>query len=218
MHRDLLSDVRGFPSLAEAIAWLAPRWQERPVPLHLHGRGIDGTFHSSRGEEDPSVTVWTAGSSVEGALGGPPFTPAFLRALSAGCDDRETVEMTEPCYHVGLRIGSDIRECVCFGTNWKKAYRERYRYPMWRAFQRLLNARNDMPRHPHPAERVLALAGANWDGPAAALRLERDWYVAEPLFLTAIRMLHGRYEEAPVGRVGWVSKSESQRMAEEAVA
>jgi hypothetical protein len=73
-----------------------------------------------------------------------------------------------------------------------------------------------MPRHPHPAELVLALAGANWDGRAAAVRIERPWEVAEPLFLTALRQLAGRYEEAPVGRVSRLARSDSQLNAESA--
>lgn len=166
-------DTRGFPSLNDAIEWVAPRWQERPVPIRLHDRGIDGVL-------------------------GLVYSSSFLRALSAGCNDKETVELTERCYHPLLAIGVNLRECEdCDGTGWKHAIRERFRYPMWRAFQRLLSARNDMPRHPHPAERVMALADANWDGPLAARRLERHWYIAEPLFLTALRQLKGRYEEAP---------------------
>jgi hypothetical protein len=38
--------------------------------------------------------------------------------------------------------------------------------------------------------------------------------LGEALFLRAIRQLHGRYEERPIGRVTWVDKSESQQRAE----
>jgi hypothetical protein len=141
--------------------------------------------------------------------------------------------VTEPCYHVTLRIGESVFDCGvlrddegkpiladwgCHGTGYKQATRARYRWPMLRAFAKLLNARNDMPNHPHPAALVVTLAGANWDVALATTRINRPAEVAEALFLRAIRQLHGRYEEGPIGRVSWVDKSDSQRTAEEAVA
>jgi len=80
-----------------------------------------------------------------------------------------------------------------------------YRYPMWRALERL----RAVPDEPAPISVVVALFLGGWDISRLPAFPERERVV-----LRSLRQLHGRYEETPIPRVTWIDKSESQRAAE----
>jgi hypothetical protein len=180
-----------FASLSDAIDWAQPRWQERPVPQRLHDWDLDGEV-------------------------GLRYSAAFVRELHAHPGMTVEADVTESCYHPTLYRGDSPRDCpACLGAGVKTVRRERYRYPMWRAFNRLLRDHATRPHLPGPAQCVVTLAGANWDGADTARRLALPWEVGEALLLLSLRKLHHYYAEAPLGRPSWVDKSQSQRDAEE---
>ena len=179
-------------SLTEAIEWTRDRWdQQRPVPLRLH-----------------------EAHTTEGALGAPRFTGAFRAALDGRADAVDDSIRTETCYHPLLSRGMSPRDCPeCYGVNVKDVRVDRYRYPMSLALARLSKVLRQR-RHPHPVTVVQALAEHGWDAHAVARSFDMHWDLAEPLLLRALRQLHARYQEGPIGKVGWVSKSEAQQNAE----
>lgn len=186
--------MRGFPSLVEAIEWARPRWQERPVPLRLHDHDLEGQV-------------------------GLRYSAAFSRELHAHPGMTVEHEMTEDCYHPTLYRGDSPRDCpACLGMGVKTVRRERYRYPMWRAFNRLLRDNSTSPSLPSPAQCVVTLAGAGWDASEATRRLHLSWDSGEALLLLSLRKLHHYFAEAPMGRPSWIDKSESQRNAEDVAA
>lgn len=186
-------EVSGFPTLADAIDWARPRWQERPVPTRLHDRDLDGQL-------------------------GLRYSHPFIRELDAHPGQFVETEITEDCYHPLLVRGDSPRDCrACLGAGVKTVRRVRYRYPMWRAFNRLLRDNAPRPHLPSPAQVVVTLAGNDWNAPGAARSLALPWEVAEALLLMSLRKLHHYFFEAPVVS-SWVDKSDSQRSAEETTA
>lgn len=183
-----------FTSLSEAIEWAEARWHERPAPIRLHARDIDGQL-------------------------GLQYSRPFARLLSAHPNQTHEAEMTEPCYHPTIRAGQSIRECpACSGMGVKTALREVWDYPMWRACERLAKDRATRPHLPTPGLLVERLAEHRWRPMAAAYNLGLPWDLAEPLFLMALRKLRGYYTDAPIPRRSWVDLSESQQNAEGATA
>ena len=186
--------MSGFASLADAIDWAQDRWHERPVPLRLHDRDVDGQL-------------------------GLRYSWPFIRELDAHPGQCIEADVTEPCYHPTLYRGDSPRDCpACLGAGVKTVRRVRYRYPLWRAFNRLLRDNPTRPHLPGPARCVVSLAGSDWDGRDTTRRLGLTWDVGEALLLMSLRKLHHYYAEAPTGRPSWVDKSDSQRKAEEAAA
>ncbi len=182
--------TRNLATLTDALDWASSHWEGRPVPTRLHTRQEDGI-----------------------GLG---FTPAFERRLDAHPGQVTQEERSVVCGHPTLPPRVDIREChECAGSGWKQAMKVVYRYPMWRAFSRLANAPNTR-RAPHPTVAILCLASVGWDAEDAMLALDLpSWDYAEAYFLSAIRQLHGRFEEGPIEtrRSTWTLLSESQQNA-----
>ena len=119
---------------------------------------------------------------------GPFFTPAFARYLDATPHDKAAPHSRE-C----------PRSCDC-----------EWRYPMWRAMDALTAYDQSHPRKGYSLhELVLTLVVNSFDAEGTALATGEN----EATVFLAIRTLFGRYEKAPV-KVGWVSKSDSQRAAE----
>lgn len=179
-------------SLSEALEWLESHWHEnRAAPSRLHD-----------------------GHTTDGALGGLRYSPNFASVIGSRPRDTVADERTAQCYHPMLRIAVNLRNCPeCHGSGLKTVKTDRYRYPMWRALLGLQNALRPR-RQPHPYTLILDLAAHNWNARLAAHSKDLPWNLAESLYLRAIRQLHGRYEQGPVGRVSWVDRSDSQRAAE----
>lgn len=179
-------------TLAEAIDWAASRWDgQRPAPIRLH-----------------------RAHATDGALGAPAFTLAFERSLDESPRATSDAQRTASCHHPMLAVGKAPRDCPeCFGLGVKDVRVDRYRYPMTLALSKLANSLRPR-RQPHPYALALALATHSWDWRVAARSLDLHPDLAEALFLRALRQLHGRYEEGPVGRVSYLDRSESQRNAE----
>lgn len=181
-----------LPTLPEAIAWIESRWAgQRPVPMRLHTRGTEGRF-TVQGAES-SRTYGNAGTE---RLGSPPFSPAFMAALTGSAAATMTVTVT-----------------TVDDTGVSERSVDRYRYPMTLALKRLSRMPNPSDE-PHPYYVVVALAAYNWNIEMAA----RAFRIPDATILRAIRQLHSRYEEGPIGRPSWVDKSESQQRAEVSVA
>ena len=187
-------------TLSDAIDWVRDRWaNQRAVPTRLHTREEEGV-----------------------GLG---FTPAFRAALDGKPDTVIASTRTESCYHPLLSRGMSPRDCPeCRGAGVKEVRSDLYAHPMTLALHRLrlgLASR----RHPHPYGLVIVLASHGWDARQAARALAIHWDRAEPLFLMALRRLHGHYAEGPVDTrsrtyasrtVSWLEMSDSNRAAIEA--
>jgi hypothetical protein len=157
--------------------------------------------------------------TTEGALGAPPFTAAMHAALAGKPTSVTDALRTVDCYHPMLVKGMSPRDCPeCYGLGLKDVRVDRFRFPMTLALDRLANSwipkwlrRSGQPRAYHL---VMSLAEHGWDTRKAARSMDLHWDVAEALFLRALRKLNDHYQEAPLPKVAYVDKSESQRQAE----
>lgn len=186
---------RGLPTYADALEWLQEHWTPREVPAQINTHVNEG---------------W-----------GLFFTLPMERHLDAKPSDLGNVTEARNCSHPRNTTGN-VWECPdCQGMEVYQSTATRYRFPMWRAMEKLSafdRANPPRPGLPGATACIYALVIHSFDGRKAARHViastERgSWEVAEPLFLMAIRRLFGRYEEGPV-QMGWVSKSEAQRNAE----
>lgn len=178
-------------TLSDAIEWVTDRWaNQRAVPTRLHTREEEGI-----------------------GLG---FTPAFAAALDGKPDTVRSESRTVECWHPLLPKGHADRDCPeCIGTRVKEVRSDLFLFPMSLALARLRNGLANR-RQPHPYGLVIVLAANGWLPEKAARSLAIPWDRAEPLFLMALRKLHGRYQEGPVKTTvssSWVSFSESQQNA-----
>lgn len=181
-----------FATLQDAIEWAQSHWHEnRVAPDRINQAHV-----------------------TDGALGGLRYSKGFIRTMDASPTDTTDAERMGQCYHPLLPIGRDLRDCPeCQGSGLKMIATDRYRYPMWKALMALQNALRPR-RQPHPYQLILDLVEHHWDARAAARADGLPWDLAEALYLRALRQLHGRYEQGPVGRPSRIDKSDSQRMAE----
>jgi len=179
-------------TLVEAIDWLEERWGgQRPAPIRLH-----------------------RAHATDGALGAPAFTLAFEKALDGSPSQTSDATRTAPCAHPMLGVGLPARDCPeCYGLGVKDVQVDRYRYPMTLALAKLCNTLRPR-RQQHPYRLILSLADHGWDWRATGRSLDMHPDLAEALLLRAIRQLHSRYEEGPIGRISYLDKSESQQHAE----
>jgi hypothetical protein len=86
---------------------------------------------------------------------------------------------------------------------------------MWRALRQVAGA-TAKAHTPHPIILIAALVLNAWDTEHAARFLSMGSDSAGPLFLMALRKLHGKYESGPIGKRSWVDLSDAQRNAESA--
>lgn len=179
-----------------AVAWLAPIWYERDLPLRLHVHDVE----------------------PDSRLGSPKLAPAFEAYLDAGAFDVVTVSETRECRHLSLAAGADPWTCRdCAGSGWYEATRAHYRDPLRAALENLRRRPGPWPRGlVPPATLVVELAGAGFDVPTVALALVVREAELASYATIAIERLRGRYRTAPVTRVAWTAKSDAQRAAEEA--
>lgn len=177
-------------TISEALDWVAQHWDgQRPAPVRLH-----------------------RAHATDGALGAPAFTAAFAATLDGSLTATSDAQRTVHCGHPLSPLSA--RDCPeCFGVGVKDVRVDRYRFPMSLALDRLSNTLRPR-RQPHPFRLVLSLADHAWDWQAAARSLDMHPDLAEALFLRALRMLHGRYEEGPVRPTYRSDRSDSQRQAE----
>lgn len=188
--------ARGLASLPEAIEWARAHWQGRELPTRIHEHAVE----------------------PDSLLGSPRLTATMMSYLLASPDDTVTRTETVLCRHPR---GSE-RHCPDCTAGVKSQDITRRRYPMWRALWRVSLLRPVRDGLPQPVYLVLALWAAGWRPELVRIRTE-DGAPLEPddrdgLLLRALRSLHHEYEDTVVPRVGWVSKSEAQRKAEEVAA
>lgn len=182
-------------SLSEAIDWTRSRWDnQRCAPVRLH-----------------------EAHTTEGELGAPRFSHGMAAALDGSPSAVASITGTQPCYHPLLNRGDSPRNCAeCIGTGVKEYRSDRYLFPMSRALSRLANSLGPT-RQPHPYRLVIELASHGWDPRNTASSTGIPWDRAEPLFLQALRKLHGHYAEGPIASrtytAGWTTLSDSQRNA-----
>lgn len=179
-------------TIADAIDWASARWDgQRTAPVRLH-----------------------RAHATDGALGAPAFSLAFARSLDETPRATSAASRTVSCYHPMLATGMSPRDCPeCLGLGIKDVAVDRYRYPMTLALSKLANSLRPR-RQPHPYALILALATHGWDWRSTSRALDMHPDLGEALLLRALRQLHGRYEEGPVGRISWIDKSDSQQQAE----
>jgi hypothetical protein len=183
--------MQSLATLQEATEWAQAHWHEnRVAPTHINQAHV-----------------------TDGELGGLRFAKGFIRTLDAHPSDTTDAARMVECLHPMLRT-ADIRDCPeCQGAKVKTVNVDRFRYPMWRALTQLQNALRPR-RQPHPYSLILDLVEHGWDPRATARAKGVPWDMAEALYLRALRQLHGRYQQGPIGRRSWIDKSDSQRMAE----
>jgi hypothetical protein len=198
MHRRPHDDVMDLPS---ALSWVRKAWATLPTaPDRIHTRDI----------EDQS------------ALGSHRFSAAMWRLLTATPYATHESAETVQCNHHRLTTAS-VFDCVdCQGSGFYEHKVNRYRWPMSAALASLSKMPRPSNGSPAPVDTILALAHAGWDPVRAAPLVGIPIVSADhaetvhALFLMNLRRLRDRYSEAPLARVGWVDKSESQREAEAA--
>lgn len=183
-------------TLAAALRWAETHWAQQPtVPLRIH-------VH----EVNPSDL-----------LGAPKMAPGFMAYMTMTGAEPVSVTGTQTCFHpnlpqerdgtlLGILCACTKPDCSrlhcpdCMGLGVRQMTEDRYAYPMRVALRWLRNT------EPQWYATVVKLAA-------------NDWHLAdipEDRALRAIRKLHGRYSSAPMPRVTWTDKSESQRLAEAA--
>jgi hypothetical protein len=184
-----------FASYAEALEWVRPRWGDVQVPYRLHDRAL-------------------------GDDGAPRLNGVVLRYLDAQANDTDDVTVTANCYHWRLPPGDRLMGCPdCAGMGTYDKHVTRYRYPMRAALARLDGERARAPLQPRPIAVVLTLARSFWRLELAADALGQATDTMEALAVMSLRLLYGKFAEAPVPTRGWVSgRSQSQRDAESAIA
>jgi hypothetical protein len=184
-----------------ALSWLRSAWTTLPVPpVRLHDRDI----------EDGSQ------------LGSHRFSSPMWRILIGRPTDEYEASESVMCGHPRLP-SANVFDCPdCHGDGYYEHRVRRYRSPMSAALHRLSKMPSPSDGTPAPMDYILALHSTDWNPYRAAMLLrlqpvsEDHWLTIECMFLNAIRQLHSRYSVGPVARVGWVSKSDAQRAAEEA--
>lgn len=176
-----------LPSIDEAVIWLKQHQDDRTAPAKLHYIETEN----------------------QGELGSPRFTPSFLRYLYARSND------VDPDSEIPVDCPDMAWNCpVCSGAGFYTVVRERYRYPMWRAFSRLKDRKAIRPGHPAPIECIVALIKADYSWQEACRYLRVNPQMGEALLLMAIRSLNGLYELGPTPRQPkWTELSSAQQNA-----
>lgn len=177
-----------FADLGEAVLWLRENWSERDVPTRLHQRDFEGPA--------------------------PFFTPAFARYLDATPDDKALITTERECRHLRLtEVNRSPFDCPdCAGSGMFETQATAYRYPCWRAMDRLgAFDRSHKPKgNAYSMTEVILTLVINGFSTADLVTLGHS----EATQLLAIRRLHDRYERAPI-KVAYTQKSESQQNADD---
>ena len=183
-------------SINDAISWAEARWDgQRTPPIRLH-----------------------RAHATDGALGAPAMTHAFERMLDESPAAAGSVTVSTLCGHPNRPHGAICAMCAIYDGQGRPIAESgvyertvaRYRYPMTLALDKLSNTLRPR-RQPHPYALILTLASHGWDWRASARSLDMGYDLAEASFLRALRQLHSRYQEAPIG---YLAKSESHQHAE----
>lgn len=164
-------------SLGPALSGLRQRSAElADVPIHLHSR-----------EVQPADLG-----------GGPRIAPGFWHRLTGSPRATSTIREEDPCWE-----HHPVNCDRCNGAGIRITHREAYLRPFALAFLRLLHARSRQRPHPATVISALLIEDGNIDRAAARLGVvigsADQRRTEEARALSAIRALHGRFEDTVLG-------------------